>query len=84
MKDESKGLETRAGTTSVGTKPHCIVSILALALFPITCVIMCVKPAPTYETKDIELEILRAVTPKEVIDKLKSEVNANLEHIRIV
>ena len=34
--------------------------------------------------KNIELVILRAVTEKAVIDKLKSEVNANLEKVRNV
>ena len=36
------------------------------------------------DNKDIELVIFRAVSQKAVIDKLKSEVNANLEKTRIV
>ena len=36
------------------------------------------------EGSDIELVILRAVSSKDVIDKLKSEVNANLEKVRTV
>jgi hypothetical protein len=34
--------------------------------------------------KDVELVIIRAVSPQAVIDKLKSEVNANLEKVRTV
>ena len=34
--------------------------------------------------RNVELVILRAVTPKAVIDALKSEVNANLEKVRTV